>query len=719
MSKWLPLLIVFFVACSSTNPETEIHQHESSRKVTIIRDQFGVPHIYGKTDADVVFGLMYAQCEESFEKMEESYLRILGRMSEKKGEGYYYQDLLMKTLYDTSTAKKDFEAAPDWLKKLLYAFSDGIHHYLSKHPETKPALLKRFEPWYPLLFSDGAYISTNTGGLEQRDLQELFGKENRSSRAMQPGINESALTGSNAFAIAPQKSTTGNAILFINPHVSFYFRTEVHMVSEEGLNAYGAATWGQFFIYQGFNESLGWMHTSSLADAADLYEEKIVEKNNGRFYQYNNELKPVEQRKTAIHILNNGSIQTDSVNIMFTGHGPVLGKRNGKHLSLRSQNHSLQGLIQSWQRMKSKDFEEFKKNLALRTNNSTNTMYADNKGNIAYWHGNFVPKRDPAYKWDQPVDGTIAATEWKGMHTIDELVGVVNPPTGWMQNCNSSPFHISGKNAIAEAKFPSYMAPEAENFRSVRAIELLSKQKKWSAEELVSISMDGYLSMFDTLLPSFIDFFYRLPPTDPARSELEEPMSILEAWDKKASINSVASTLAIFWAYQVLSMAQQNAATLDNIGMAKYVSEKMPGAQKLDALRGVMNGLQRIYGDWKIAWGSINRFQRTDYSDQRFSDSKESLPVGFASAFFGCLASYETIWGEGNKQFGIAGNSFVAVVEFGKKIRARSVVTGGQFFDPSSKHFNDQAEMFVTGRMKEVNFYREDVERNSERKYRP
>jgi len=691
-------------------------------RVTIIRDNWGVPHIYGKTDADVVFGLMYAQCEESFERVERNYLQVLGRMAEIEGKAYLYQDLQMKIIYDTTAAIADFNKAPEWLKKLLHAFADGINYYLFKNPDVKPAALTHFEPWFPLLFTDGAFISTNTGGLEFEDMKNLYGKNNWVSNSEHRDIMNIEPAGSNAFAIAPSKSASGNALLYINPHVSFYFRTEVHLVSEEGLNAYGASTWGQFFIFQGFNEHCGWMHTSSMADAADLFEEKVIQKGKDLFYEFDGEQKPVTSKTIFISHKKNGRLLTDSISIYYTHHGPVMGSRNRVWLSLKEQNRSLNGLIQSWQRMKAKDFIEFKNTLLLKANASTNTLYADDKGNIAYWHGNFIPKRDANFNWSLPVDGTTSATEWKGAHENDEIVHVENPQQGFIQNCNSTPFSASGFKTLNSKLYPVYMAPEGENFRSLRAIKQLEKESKFTIDKLIDVGYDRYLSVFDSMLPPLLHAYDALLLTDSLHSFLGESINILRSWDKRSSVSSVATTLAILWAYQLFSADQSPASeeANDQLVFIRSVIMNTSAKQKLSSLHDIVSGLKKMYGSWKIPWGDINRYQRTTGTFYpEFDDAQPSLAVGLAPAFFGSLPSYETVWKETKKQYGVAGNSFVAVVEFGEKLKAKSIVTGGQSFDPKSKHFTDQSAMYIEGKFKDVFFYKEDVLKNAEKTYYP
>lgn len=724
MKQAFYLFLLIIISCSADEKAIPAEYAAQAKRVTIIRDHWGIPHIYGKTDADAVFGLMYAQCEDSFEKVERNYIDKLGRLSEIEGKAYLYQDLQTRLINDTAAAIADYEASPEWLKKLLQAFSDGIHYYLAVHPEVKPKLITRFEPWYPLLFTDGAYIDVQTGGLQTADMKAMYGQHLPAIAAVNTSnpVTENSSKGSNGFAIGPPRSATKNALLYINPHVSFYFRTEVHLASEEGLNAYGAATWGQFFVFQGFNESCGWMHTSTMADASDLYEEKITKKGEEYFYEYDGQSKPVTKKQVSIKYLESGNLASSSLTTYATHHGPVMGMRNNKWLALKAQNRSLQGLIQSWQRTKAKNLAQFTETMQMKSNGSTNTLYADNNGNIAYWHGNFIPKRDSSLDVTMPLDGSSSKTDWKGAHDLSELVHVINPKEGWLQNCNSSPFGAAGLGSIANIGYPSYMAPEGENFRSLYAIKKLSNANNVTLEKLAEIGYDRYLSAFDTLLPALFRDYNALPPNDSYRNSLEEVIDSLRNWDRRSSVTSAATTIAVFWAYSILSTVLPDVPVdfnNDHVKMVSWYARNTSPEQKFRALQELIGGLEQSVGTWKVKWGDINRFQRTGNSISPVFDSKaNSFSVGFGPAFLGSLPSYETTWHEG-KMYGVAGNSFVAVVEFGKRITAKTLSTGGQSFAPNSKNFIDQAQMYIDGKFKEVFFYKEDVEKNAERTYHP
>lgn len=710
-----PLLLV-----ARTYTPAEIKRFEQQAKsVTIIRDNWGVPHIYGKTDASVVFGLMYTQCEENFKGIEQNYLYQLGRQTEATGEKDLYTDVQLQLIADTTDAIKDYKTSAPSFKKLLNAFADGINYYLYKHPEVKPLVFQRFEPWFALMFTDGSVAATVTGDLDANETRKFYeGKENTLGSVYKPALEERE-TGSNGFAIAPFRSKSGHALLYINPHVPFYFRSEVQLVSEEGLDVYGVVTWGQFFIYQGFNSHVGWMHTSSAADVGDLYAEKVSQKDGKWYYEYNGALKPVTARSLSFKIKKGDGFEEKKITGYYTHHGPVLGSRNGKWLALKANNRSYNALLESWLITKANNLAEYKKAMDLLSNATNNTVYADDKGNIIFWYGNFMPKRDPAYDWSNPVDGTTPATEWKGLHKLSEIVQVDNPASGWIQNCNSTPFASAGASSPDKTKYPAYMAPDGQNFRAVTAIKLLSGAKNLTLDQLIVKGYNRYLAIFDVLLPPLFKAFTSAP--DSIKQQLAAPIDTLRRWDKNTAINSVASTVAIEWGGLMLkalppakSYAESSYATARINTLLKSMSDK----QLLDMFGAAVSNLQKQYGTWNIAWGEINRYQRPA-DGKTFDDSAPSLPAGATASAFGQLPSFVSKAMDTKKRYGYSGNSFIAAIEFGPRIKAKSIITGGQSFDPTSKHFTDQAQMYLDGKFKNVLFYKADVMKHVEKVYHP
>lgn len=720
----LLLLLPVQLLAQPFNPSEISKWEKQAKQVTIIRDNWGIPHIYGKTDADAVFGLLYAQCEDDFKRVEMNYIEKLGRMSEIKGEAELQNDLYIKLIIDSAEAVADYKKSPLWLQKLMNAYADAINYYLYKHPDVKPALLNRFKPWYPLLWTDGSIGAISTGDISENDVKSFYlGGETPS--VAKTDFFEEQTTGSNGFAIAPSKTESGNAILYINPHVTFYFRPEVHMVSEEGLNVYGAVTWGQFFIYQGFNEHCGWMHTSSNVDVADLYAEKINKQNNSLFYEYNKTQRPVTQKLIPLRYKKDNQLQTKIITTYFTHHGPIMGKRDGKWISVRGYNRSLTSLIQSWTRTKTKGLDDYKKNMSLLANTSNNTVFADAKGNIAYWHGDYVPRRDMRLNWSLPVDGSTSATEWKGLHTLDEIVHVYNPATGWIQNCNSTAFTVSGSSSPKKENYPAYMAPDGENFRGINAARVLSEGNKFTIDKTIAAGYDQKLSAFEILIPALINSFEKnISSTDSLYNQLSAPIAILKKWNYYSGENSIATTLAVEWAQKLTSSIQRiyiDEGWDDQVTLVKKFAASASPKELLPPLLAVINELKAKFGTWEKPWGEINRYQRIS-SDiaQKYKDDQPSFPVGFASASWGQLPSYNSRYYSGtNKRYGVAGNSFVCAVEFGKKIKAKSLLAGGESGNPSSPHFTDQLEMYTKGKFKDVLFYKEDVLKHVEKTYHP
>lgn len=692
----------------------------TAKRVTIIRDTWGIPHIYAKTDADVVFGLLYSECEDNFRGVERNYLSVLGRTAEVDGQSAVYNDLLMRLAEDTTDAIKDYQVSPPYFKKLMDAFADGVNYYLYKHPEVKPDALTNFKPWYALMFTDGSVGATITGGATVRDVQTFYGGNGQLMGYAGEPNEELRETGSNGFAISPIKSATGSALLWINPHVPFYFRSEVEMVSEEGLHVYGAVTWGQFFVYQGFNLHCGWMHTTSNADVADLYAEKVSKQGDGFVYEYNGQSKPLTSQQTIVRYKKDGQLQQSIFKTWYTHHGPVMGSRDGKWLALKANNRSFNALLESWQITKANNFDEYKKAMDLLSNATNNTVYADDKGNTALWYGNFVPKRDPKYDWTLPVDGTTPATEWQGVYPLDEIVHVYNPASGFIQNCNATPYAAAGKSSPDKTKYPAYMAPDGQNFRGVNAISLLSNAKKLTLDSLIAKGYDKYLAAFDVMLPPLFRVYEQ--SDDSVKNELAEPFKALQSWDKRSSATSVATTLAVLWGNTMMAEQMPKAKTVEE---GTYATERIATMAKtidrqlqLRYFVKTLTDLKAKYGTWKVQWGDINRYQRL--ADGKFDDKQPSIPVGQVSSAFGQLPSFVSRQMPGTeKRYGYSGNSFIAAVEFGKTIKAKSLITGGQSFDPSSKHFTDQAQMYVDGQFKDVLFYKADVLKHVERQYHP
>jgi acyl-homoserine-lactone acylase len=694
---------------------------KQAQNVTIIRDDWGIAHVYGKTDADAVFGVIYAQAEDDFNRVETNYLNSMGRLAEAEGEAELYRDLRMKLFIDPADMKAQYEKAPDWLKPLMNSWADGLNYYLHKHPDVKPRVIAKFEPWMALTFSEGSI----GGDIERVNLKELEafygnGPKQLTKMAEPPLTPPAEPTGSNGIAVAPSNTASKHALLLINPHTSFFFRSEAQMVSEEGLNVYGALTWGQFFIYQGFNDRAGWMHTSSGVDNIDEYLETVVKKGDGLVYKYGSDERPITTSTIVVPYRSGSTTAQKEFTVYRTHHGPIVREADGKWVSVRLMQEPLKALTQSYSRTKAKNYKAFRDSMELHTNSSNNTIYADADGAIAYFHSNFIPKRDTRFDWTQPVDGSNPATEWNGVLSIDETPGVHNPASGWLYNTNNWPWSAAGPDSPRKSDFPAYVERGDENPRGIHAIRVLEKKKDFTLESLVAAAYDSYQPEFAMLIPGLLKAYDQAPASNPLKAKLAEQITVLRDWDYRWSVSSVPNSLAIYWGDDLWQRVTADARKA-GVSTYQYIETKATPQQKLDSLAAASDKLQADFGTWKTPWGEINRFQRlTADIVHPFDDAAPSIPVGFPSARWGSLASYGARPYKGSKKiYGTSGNSFVAVVEFGDRVRAKAVTAGGESGDPKSPHFNDQAQRYAAGDLRDVYFYRQQLDGHTRRTYRP
>jgi acyl-homoserine-lactone acylase len=718
--KRLCWLLIFGCACASgtaESPEVAAWE-EQARNVTIFRDDWGIPHVYGKTDADAVFGLMYAQAEDDFNRVERNYLLSLGRLAEAEGEAEIYRDLRMKLFIHPDSMKAKYEASPPWLRTLMNAWAGGLNYYLHANPAVKPKVITRFEPWMALSFSEGS-IGGDIERIELRDLEAFYGKAGAEAPAEEAG-GDGEPSGSNGIAIAPANTAEKHALLLINPHTSFFFRAEAQAVSEEGLNAYGAITWGQFFIYQGFNATAGWMHTSSGVDNIDEYLETVTKQGESYVYRYGTESRPVVAQQIVVPFTTDTGMARREFTVYRTHHGPVVRAEGGTWVSVRLMEEPVKALTQSYSRTKAKNLAEFKQTMELHTNSSNNTLFADAEGNIAYFHSNFIPKRDTRFDWSRPVDGSDPATEWQGVHSVDEAPNVFNPPNGWVYNTNNWPFSAAGAFSPKQKDFPSYVDRYSENARGLHAIRVLENRMDFTVDRLVEAAYDSYLTAFEQLLPRVLAAYDRAPAGNPLKAKLSEQIDSLRGWDYRWSARSIPTTLAVFMG-EDLQRRVRRAAQAARMSPYDYAISHATPAEVLQSLAAASDTLVSHFGSWKTPWGDINRFQRlTGDVDHPFDDAGLSIPVPFTSARWGSLASFGATARRGTKKwYGTSGNSFVAVVEFGDSVRARAVTAGGQSGNPASPHFNDQAARYAAGDLRPVYFYRNQLEGHIKREYRP
>jgi acyl-homoserine-lactone acylase len=715
------LMLLTLVAASSHAEDDTARWKREAQVVTVQRDDWGIAHVHGKTNADAVFGMAYTQAEDDFNRVETNYLTSLGRTAEAEGESAIWQDLRQRLFIDPAQLQGMYSRSPRWLKSLMDAWADGLNFYLATHPDVHPRVITHFEPWMALSFSEGS-IGGDIERVSTKGLQAFYGKDPQGALAQfTPPSSWEEPTGSNGIAIAPKLTTDGHALLLINPHTSFFFRSELQMSSDEGLDAYGAVTWGQFFIYQGFNKHIGWMHTSTGADVVDEFAETIVDQGGKLSYRYGDALRPVTSRDIVVaYRAADGSRAARHFTTYATHHGPIVRTEGDKWIAVALMNKPLEALQQSWLRTTANDYASYMKVAEWKANSSNNTIYADDKGNIAYLHPQFIPKRDNRFDYTKPVDGSDPATDWQGLLPLDKAPHLLNPSTGWIFNTNDWPYSAAGPDSPKQADFPRYMDAVGENPRGLHATRVLTGRRDLTLASLIDIAFDPYLPAFARQLPILIGDYDALPPTDPLRRKLAGPIALLRTWDYRWGITSMPTSLAVFWG-DILWDKASKLDTQEGLSVYDVMAEKAGPQVRLNALVEASDRLEHDFGSWGVPWGEVNRFQRIDGAiAQPFDDARPSIPVPFTSSRWGSLASFGAHRWPGTKRYyGTSGNSFVAVVEFGDKVHARAITAGGESGDPTSKHFNDEAERYTTGNLRTVYFWPEELQGHIERTYHP
>ena len=663
-----------------------------ARSVTIYRDTYGVPHIYGPTDASCVFGFAYAQAEDNFWQIEDSYLRAIGRASEVYGDKTLHDDLLVRALEIPRLSQQEYDHAPPRIRQLVEAMAAGLNFYLERNPQTKPRLITHFEPWHTFAFARYALYYLF-----------LFGETGIENKQIRDAAREQ---GSNMWAVAPAKSATGRAMLFINPHQPFFGPGqwyEGHVHSDEGWDMSGASFFGSLSPTIGHNEYLGWSHTVNKPDVFDVYKEAFDDPQHPLSYRYGHEHRKAVEWTESIGVKTDRGIVPRRFTLRKTHHGPIVAWRDGKALAVKFSRLEEGGQIEQWYEMtRAHNLGEFRSTLSRLAVPMFNTLYADREGNIFYLYNGAVPRRSTKYDWSKPVDGSDPETEWHGYHSIGELPQVLNPKSGFVQNCNSTPFTTTVFENPYPSKFPPYMVGEGETARARISRRILFNQDKFTFEDWARAAFDTTVIEAETEIPKLWERYQVLKQSDAARAaRLERAVTELREWDHRGTVRSVPMTLFTLW-YQKSRDAKAK-------------------ADPLGTLEGVLKDLQEDFGTWEVAWGDINRVQRGESSgDDPFSDAEPSLPVAGGPGYEGIVFNFYARPEKGQKRrYGVAGHSFVSVVEFGPQIQARSILVFGESSDPRSPHYLDQTRLYADEQFKPAWFTLADIQAHAEKTYHP
>jgi len=714
------LLALGYIGSAHSAPADASRWKAEANAVTVTRDDWGIAHVHGKTDADAVFGMAYTQAEDDFNRIETNYLNSLGWLAQAEGEQAIWSDLRQQLWIDPAELKQQYAKSPAWLRELMNAWADGLNYYLATHPAVRPRVIAHFEPWMALSFSEGS-IGGDIERVSLKELQAFYGKSTDTVAFVDTPSSWVEPTGSNGIAIAPKLTADGHALLLINPHTSFFFRSELQMSSDAGLDVYGAVTWGQFFIYQGFNRHIGFMHTSTTADVVDEFAETIVHDGNKLGYRYGKDVRAVSTKPITVRYRqSDGSMAERRFTTYATHHGPIVREEGGKWIATALMNKPLEALEQSWLRTKATDFASFMKIAELKANSSNNTIFADDKGEIAYLHPQFIPKRDNRFDYTKPVDGSDPATDWQGLLPLDAAPHLLNPANGWIMNTNNWPYSAAGPDSPKRENYPRYMDSVGENPRGIHATMVLTDKRDFTVSSLITAAFDSYLPAFARQIPILLKDYDALPANDALKKRLAGSVALLRGWDYRWGITSMPTSLAVFWGDALWDEVDKSDVS-EGLSVYDIMAERAGPRARLKALEEASDRLEKDFGSWGVPWGEVNRYQRINGDIQQpFDDSKPSIPVPFTSSRWGSLASFGAHrWPGTRRYYGTSGNSFVAVVEFGDKVRARAITAGGESGHADSPHFNDEAERYTTGNLRTVYFWPEDLKAHVERSYHP
>lgn len=683
-----------------------------AKRVTIHRDEWGVPHIYAPTDAAVAFGSAYSQCEDHFWQLEDTYIRSIGRYAEIAGEGAVQSDLEVALFELVDTSRRDLEKLPENIRQICVAFAAGYNYFLAKNPGVKPRLLERMEPHHVLCFERYMILGRLLGAAHapRRKLKAL-------------AAEEAASLGSNQWAIGPSKTRDGTAMLFINPHQPWYgsgMFTEMHVRSDEGWNFSGAMYPGAPFPTAGFNEHLGWAYTVNAADISDVYRLTFDHPEDRLKYRYGTGYRQAEEWRVTIAVKTDSGLEERPYVLRKSHYGPIIAKEDDQHyLAVRVPKlYDGSRMVQAIAQAKSHTFEEWYAAASMLQLQTFNTTYADSDGNIFYLYNGTVAIRNPDKDWTKPVDGSDPENEWGDFHPITDLPQILNPISGFLQNCNSTPFTTTDVGNPSLKDFPSYMVEDKydDKRRAKMSRYLLRRANDFTFEDFQALAFDTTLYWPMTELPRYERRFEALKESNPDLAERVRPyIEHLLDWDYTSSIESTHTTLTVEW-YEQLYGRGYPVETLK----PEFVNDV---EARFRALITAADRLRERYGEWRIPYGAIHRIQRAPSDAVVFSDVLPSLPIagvrGPLGIAFTIYHTPPTDQPNQNLQYARTGASYMAVYEFGPRTKGASYLHYGQSHNPDSPHYFDQARLLSERKFKPAWIYWDDVLAHTERAYHP
>jgi len=656
----------------------------------ILWDNYGVPHIYSNDQAHSFYAFGWAQMHSHGNLVLRLYGKARGQAAQYWGEDYLDSDEWVWTMGIPDRAQQWYEQQSPTFRDNLKAFAAGMNDYAQAHPELLSDEVKAVLPIKPVdVVAHLQRILHFTFVVNQDQVTQL--------QQQLPTTPANANMGSNAWAIAPSRSASGNAMLLTNPHLfwSDRFRWYEAQITTPEMDAYGATLVGIPVLTLAFNDNLGWAHTVNRHDGWDAYELTLAEEG----YQWDGERQAFETEQKMLKIKQaDGSLREKTLTIQHSIHGPVITKTEDSAIALRIVGLDEPGALEQWWEMaRAENLDEFETTLQRLQLPTFTVMYADREGHILHLFNGQVPIREQGDfdYWSGLIPGNSSTTLWSNTHSYQELPRVLDPDSGWLQNANEPPWTTTFPKALQAEDYPLYMAPQGPMpFRAQRSTEMLADDETISFEELVAYKHSTRMKLADRVLDDLI-----AAARQQGTQLVQQAADVLENWDRQANADSRGAVLFAFWSQQV--DFDKLFATAWREDLPRSTPDHLADpVQAVEALQAAATKVKETYGTLDVPWGDVFRLQVGELD----------LPANGAPARLGTFRTVEFAPMEKRDRFqAILGDSYVAAIEFSDPIRARALTSYGNATQPHSSHVGDQLELFAQQQLRPVWRSRQEV----------
>ena len=656
--------------------------------IKIARDKWGVPHIFAKTDAEVSYGLAWANAEDDFKTMQLTMLAGKGMVGKLKGKEGASIDYVVALLHCREVVEEQYEKtlSPEY-KALIEGYVAGINAYAAKHPEE--ILLKGSFPTNTKEYMTSIVLSLSVISGVDAILQKIFSGKIKTLDDFKTG-------GSNAFAINSSKTSDGSAYLAINSHqplegpVAWY---EAHLCSEQGLNILGGLFPGGPVVFHGVNENLGWAHTVNYQDKIDVFQLEMNQ-NNKKQYRFDGNWETLEEKTVKLKVKIGAFILPIKKTALWSKYGATVQTKQGTFSVRFGANQDIRG-VEQWYRMdKARNFSEFYKAMQMTAIPGFNTIYADKHDTIFYVSNGKIPLREQGYDWQNTVHGNTSKTLWTSFHPLKDLPQYVNPASGYLVNTNHTPFNATGVKDNLQAKdFDPTMGYETKNNnRSIRFQELISKYEKLSYEDFKRIKYDNQLPE-KLQYPIDIEALFQLNSTENA--DIQSLIDTLKSWNRKADVDSKGAAIFLIALNYFSEKAQE-------------IGNEASKEESISALRHINTYMKQYFGRTDITLGDLQKLVRGNVEKPSWG-----LPDVIT-------AMHSKPYKDGKLKV-MAGESYIELVKFPKNglPEIESVTNFGASGHADSPHYTDQMDMFLNKQTKKMTLDKAEVLRTAERIYSP